>query len=69
MDALIEHFVQMVQQVRIPMVTLLQLFQHLVISEDECGQSFKMSILLHGTKSLSQILPKEKRVNRNSFDT
>ena len=36
MDTLIEHFVQMVEQVGVPMVTLLQLFQHLVISEDDC---------------------------------
>ena len=40
MDTLIKHFVQMVQQVRITMITLFQLFHHLVIGEDDCGKSF-----------------------------
>ena len=32
-------------------------------------QSCKMAILLHGAKPLNQILPEEKRVNCDSFDT
>ena len=33
------------------------------------GQSCEMSILLHRAKPSNQILPKEKRVNRNNFGT
>ena len=33
----------------------------------ECWQSCRMSIFLHGAKPSSQILPDEKRVNRDHF--
>ena len=37
--------------------------------EEGFSQSCKMSILLHGEKSFNQILPQEKRINRNNFGT
>ena len=36
---------------------------------NQCVQSWKMSNLLHGPISANQILPWEKRVNRNIFGT
>ena len=37
------------------------------VSNNNKQQSCEMTILLHGEKSSTNILPKEKRVNRDSF--
>ena len=44
--------------------------QRLIFQENSLkGQSWKMSNLLHGPISTNQLLPREKRVNRDIFGT